>query len=76
MTGLNDLKCSNVVDHATSDVHKAAMVQKKADCTKASGQSVVLSSLIGRCLANLDDETQAQLRTENKRKLTLLKAYL
>ena len=62
MTGLTNLKCSNVVNHATSDVHKAAMAQKKADCTKASGQSVVLSSPIGRCLANLDDETRARVR--------------
>ena len=47
MTGSTNLKCSTVVDHATSDVHKAAMAQKKADCAKASGRSVVLSSPIG-----------------------------
>ena len=62
MTGSTNLKCSNVVDDATSNVHKVAMVKKKADCMKASGQSVVLSSPIGRSLANLDDETRARVR--------------
>ena len=47
---------------SASDVHKAAMAKKKADCTKASGQSVVLSYPIGRSLANLDDKTWAQVR--------------
>ena len=48
MTGSTNLKCSNVIDHATSDMHKAAMAKKKADCAKASGRSLVLSSPIGR----------------------------
>ena len=58
MTGLTNLRCSNVVDHATSEVHKAAMAKKKAGCTKGSGQFVVLASPIDRSLANLDDETR------------------
>ena len=49
MTGSMNLKYSNVVDHTTSKVHKAAMAKKKADFTKGSGQSVVLLSPIGRC---------------------------
>ena len=56
MTGSTNLKCSNVIDHATSDVHKVAMAQKKVDCAKGSGGLVVLSSPIGRYVPNFDYE--------------------
>ena len=57
MTGSTNLKGSNVVDHATSDVHKAVMTKKKADCVKVSSQSVVLPSPTGRYVVNFDNET-------------------
>ena len=34
----------NVINHATSDVHKGAMTRKRADAVKASGGSVALSN--------------------------------
>ena len=52
---------SNVLDHATSEVHKVAMTRKRADAVKASGGSAVLSSTIGRCLWTLDSGTRARL---------------
>ena len=60
-----NLKCSSVIHHETSNIHKAAREQKKADCMKANGQSMVLFSPIGRCLANLDDEAQARVRCKS-----------
>jgi hypothetical protein len=62
MVGSTNLKCSNVVDHAKSEVHKAAMSRQKSDSARASGKSVMLSTPIARCLAPFDDETQARLR--------------
>jgi len=37
-------KVSNVLDHATSDIHEVVMTRKGADAMKASGGSAVLSS--------------------------------
>ena len=58
MTGLTNLKCSNVVDHVTNDVHKAVMAQK-ADSVKASSWSMVLSSPIYCYVANFDNKMWA-----------------
>ena len=55
---------SNALDHATSEVRKVAMTQKRADATKASGGSAVLSSPIGRCLSTLDSGTRARMETK------------
>ena len=52
---------SNVLDHATSEVHKAAMARLRADHAKASGGSAVLSSTIGRGLSTLDHETRSRM---------------
>lgn len=52
---------SNVLDHASSEVHKIAMTRKRADDAKASGGSAVLSSTIGRCLSTLDSGTRARM---------------
>jgi hypothetical protein len=47
ISGSTNQKVSNVLDHATSEVHKAAMVRLRADSVKASGgRSVVLTSAI------------------------------
>ena len=48
-TGSTNQKVSNALDHATSEVRKVAMTRKRADAAKASGESAVLSSPIGRC---------------------------
>ena len=61
ITGSTNQKVSNVIDHATSEVHGVAMARKRAEAAKASGISAVLSSPIGRCLSTLDSTTQARM---------------
>ena len=48
-------KVSNVVDHATRNVHKIAMAYYRVESAKACGS---LSSVIGRCL---DETTRARI---------------
>ena len=71
-SGSTNQKVSNVLDHATSEVHKAAMVRLRADSVKASGGSVVLTSAIGRCMSTLDRDTR--VRMERKFKLCFVMA--
>ena len=52
---------SNVIDHATSEVHRVAMTRTRADTAKANGGSAALSSTIGRCLSTLDSDTRARM---------------
>jgi len=54
IVGSTNHKVSNVIDHATSEVHKVAMTRMRADAMKASGESPALLSMIGRCLSTLD----------------------
>ena len=54
-------KVSNVLDHATSEVHKAAMARLQADRTKASGGGAALTSMIGRSLSTLDHQTRSRM---------------
>ena len=49
-----NLKVSNVLDHAASEVHKVAMTRMHADAAKAKGVSVLLQMPIGRSLATID----------------------
>ena len=62
ITGSSNQKVSNVIDHATSEVHKASMARMRANSTKASGGSAALSTAIGHCLLTIDEETQARMR--------------
>ena len=62
ITGSSNQKVSNVIDHATSEVHKASMARMRADSAKASGGSAALSTAIGRCLLTIDEETRARMR--------------
>ena len=56
------MKVSNVLDHAGSEVHKAAaMSRKRAESAKARGESAVLSSPIGCALLTLDPTTRARM---------------
>ena len=50
-----------MLDHATSDVHKAAMARLQADSARARGGCAVLVSAIGRSLSMMDRETQARM---------------
>jgi len=55
-------KLSYVIDHATSDSHKAAMSKLRDEQVRQSGSSVVLSSIIGQSFLNLDDGTRQRMR--------------
>ena len=59
ITGSMNRKADNMLDHASSEVHKVSMARKKTDITKASSRSAVLSSTIGCCLSTLDSSAQA-----------------
>ena len=52
---------STVLDHATSEVHKAEMARLRAHRAKASGRSAVLTSTIGRSLSTLDHDTRSRM---------------
>ena len=60
ISGSTNQKVSNVVDHATSDIHKVVMERKRAESVKASSGSVALSSATGRCLSTMDGTTRAK----------------
>ena len=57
ITGSMNQKVSNVLDHATSEVHKVAMTGKWVDAPKQSSRSSVLSSTIGHLFSTLDSGT-------------------
>ena len=62
--GSTNLKSTNVPDHANSLVHKAAIGYMRAECLKASRQSPMMCSPIGRLLTtlHLDAKTQARMK--------------
>ena len=43
---------SNMVDHARSDVHKAAVSRLRADTAREKDESAILSTPLGRCLSS------------------------
>ena len=51
-------KVNNVLEHATSKVHKVVMTRKRVDAVKGIGGSAVPSSMIGHCLSMLDNGTR------------------
>ena len=56
--GSSNHKTSNIVDHATSDQHKAAMVQVR----RASGEPVTTYSPIARSLLTMDDAVLTRMK--------------
>ncbi len=62
ITGSTNLKSTNVLDHANSIVHKAAMEHMRVAGIKASGQSPMMCSTIGQYLTILDSRTQAWMK--------------
>lgn len=62
ITGSTNLKLSNMLDHANSDVHKAAMTKLRADTARGRGESAVVSTPIGRLLSTLDQATVDRLK--------------
>ena len=60
-SGSTNRKMSTVLDHATSEVHKAEMARLRAHRAKVSGGSAVLTSTIGRSLSTLDHDTRSRM---------------
>ena len=54
-----NLKVSNLLDHATSKVHKVAMTRMRVDHAKVRGKSPVMSSIIGHYLSTIHEGIQA-----------------
>ena len=50
-----------MLDHANSDVHKAAMVRLRVDSLRARGESTALVLAIGHSLSTMDRETRARM---------------
>ena len=59
--GSTNQRTSNLMDHATSDVHKASMAKLKVERSRAMGESAATSSTIGRLLSSMDDETRGRM---------------
>ena len=55
--GSTNQSTSNLIDHATSDVHKAAVANLKVERSRARGESAATSITIRRILSSMDDET-------------------
>ena len=51
-----------MVDHARSDVHKAAMSRLREDSARERGGSAILSTPLGRCLATLDEVSYGRIK--------------
>ena len=60
ITRSTNQKVSNILDRAGSGVHKAALARKRAEASRAHGESVVQSSPIG-CAVALDLPTRARM---------------
>ena len=60
--GSANLKLSNMLDHARSDVHLAAMSKLRADLATESGESTLLHTPLGRCVVNLDEVALGRLK--------------
>ena len=54
-------RVSNVLDHATSIQHKAAMVRFNKDVGKCGSSSAVSNSLLARSMLRIDPNTRARL---------------
>ena len=62
ITGSSNQQTSNIVDHATSEQHRAAMVQVRADAARASNQPLTSYSPITRSLLVMDEAVQGRMK--------------
>ena len=60
--GLPTSSSATVVDHARSNVPKAAMSRLRADSAREKGESAILSTSLGRCLAALDEVSYGRVK--------------
>ena len=62
ISGSTNLKVSNLIDHATSEVHMVAIEWMRAEHAKVRGESPTISSTLGHYFSTLDERTRARLR--------------
>ena len=62
ITGSENQRSSNVLDHASSEQHKSAMSQHRTAQAKSSNQPITSFAPIARCLLNLGDSEKVRLR--------------
>ena len=53
-----------MVDHARSDVHKAAVSRLRADSARENDESAILSTPLGRCLATLHEVSYGRVKLQ------------
>ena len=61
IAGSTNQRTSNLIDHATSDVHKVAMAKLKVERSRASSESADTSTMIGRLLSSMYDKTRERM---------------
>ena len=61
IVGSTNQRTSNLIDYATSQVHKASMSKLKVEQLRARGESAATSTMIRCILSSLDDETQERM---------------
>ena len=57
-----NLKLSNMVDHARSDVPKAAVSRLRADSARENDESAIHSAPLGCCLATLHEVSSGRVK--------------
>ena len=62
IAGSSNHKTSNIVDHATSEQHKAAMICVRAEAAKTANQPVTTYSPIAHSLLTLDEVAKDRLK--------------
>ena len=61
IVGSTNQRTSNLIDHVTSEVHKASKSKLKVERSRARGESAATSTTIGYILSSLDDETREKM---------------
>ena len=62
ITGSRNLKASNLIDHASSDQHKAAMRRLAVDNAKAANQPIASYASIARSFLMLLESVKAKMK--------------
>jgi len=62
VTGSRNLKASNLIDHASSDQHKAAMRRHAVDNAKAAEQPIATYAPIARSFLRMQESVRAKMK--------------
>ena len=61
IVGSTNQRTSNLIDHATSDAHKAVMAMLKVERSRVRGESAAMSTMIRHFLSSMDDEMRERM---------------